>query len=83
MATHFPPAIRRRVERLVKSYQPEREIVVLLAVSIDKEIVVALGKRTPALTPEAAFLKHAGTPGCPPMQLVCVTPNEPELRPAV
>jgi hypothetical protein len=70
ITAHFPPLIHRRVERLVKSYRPERDIVVLLAVPVDREIMLALGKRTPILSPEAAFLKHTGTEGCPPMQPV-------------
>jgi hypothetical protein len=70
LAVHFPSVLRRRVQRLVKSYQPERELVVLLSVLFEGKIMLALGKRTPALTPEEAFLKHAGTPGMPSMQPV-------------
>lgn len=79
MAAHFPPVVRRRLLPLVKAYRPERELVVLLVVPIGREIMLALGKRTPALTPEEAFLKHAGTPGCPPMQIILHAPLE---RPA-
>jgi len=66
----FQQPIRRRLLPLVKSYQPERELVVLLAVPFEGQIMMALGKRTPALKPEKAFLKHCGTEGCPPMQTI-------------
>ena len=72
LVERFQQPIRRRVQRLVKSYQPERELVVLLAVPFEGQIMLALGKRTPALRPEEAFLKHAGTPGCPPMHTINV-----------
>jgi hypothetical protein len=65
-------AIHKRLQRLLKSYQPAREIVVVFAVPFDGRAMLALGKRTPALTPEEAFLALAGTPGMPPMQVVLV-----------
>jgi hypothetical protein len=79
MVAPFPPVVRRRVQRLVKSYKPTTQIVVLLAVPVDREIMLALGKCTPALTPEEAFLKHCGTDGCPLMEVVFHPPLE---RPA-
>jgi hypothetical protein len=72
----FQQQIRRRLLLLVKSYRPATQVVVLLAVPVDREIMLALGKRAPVFTPEAAFLKHAGTPGCPPMQIVFHAPLE-------
>jgi hypothetical protein len=79
MAAHFPPVVRRRVQRLVESYQPATQIVVLLAVPVDREIMCVLRTHTPILSPEQAFLKHVGTPGCPPLQIVFHAPLE---RPA-
>jgi hypothetical protein len=70
VVVRFPRAVRKRVRRLVRAYEPETEIVVLLSVPMGEQVMVALGKRTPALTPEEAFLKHAVTPACPPMQPV-------------
>src|SRR4051794_1673953 len=70
MVMLFPPAIRKRVQRLLRSYDPAREIIVLLSVLIGEQVMVALGKRTPALTPEECFLKLTGTPACPPIQVM-------------
>lgn len=72
----FPPIMRKRVQRLVRSYRPESELVVALAVPFGERHMMALGKRKPPLTPEECFLKHAGTPGCPPIQVVRVPVGE-------
>jgi hypothetical protein len=79
LVAHFETPIRRRLLPLVKSYAPDRQIVVALVVLLDPAtILIALGKRTPALSPEKAFLKHVGTPGCPTMQIVLHAPHGEE-----
>jgi hypothetical protein len=68
LAQHFPPAIRKRLQRLVKSYRPETEVVVMLVYPVEGTVLLALGKRKPLLPPEEALLKWAGRPGLPPME---------------
>lgn len=76
LAVLFPPAMRKRVRRLLRAYDPAREVVVALAVPVGERYMMALGKRTPSLPPEEAFLKRVGTPGCPPIQVVRVPVDE-------
>jgi hypothetical protein len=76
LALLFPPALRKRARRLLRAYDPAREVVVALAVPVGERHMMALGKRTPSLPPEEAFLKRVGTPGCPPIQVVRVPVDE-------
>jgi len=80
MAVLFPPAIRKWVQRLVRSYQPETEIMVALSVPIGEQVMVAVGKRTPTPTPEGCCLKLTGTTALPPIQVVPFPVSErPEI----
>lgn len=78
MLRRLPPDLRRRVLPLVQSYRPTTQVVAVLVVELDRTIALAVGTRTPPLPPEAAFLKHAGTPGCPPMQVIGIPVSEVE-----
>lgn len=71
----LPPIIRKRVKRLVQSYDPTKEIVLLFVATEGGQSYLAVGKRTPALPPEECLIKWAGTPELPKM-LVMYT-NDP------
>jgi hypothetical protein len=68
----LPSLVRRRAQRLVRDYDPTRELVLLLVLVEGEQKYLALGKRTPALPPEECLLRWAGRKECPPMRVLMV-----------
>jgi hypothetical protein len=67
-AWRLPSLVRRRVQRLTREYDPTKEIVLLLVLTEGDQQYLALGKRTPALSPEECLLKWIGREECRPMK---------------
>lgn len=73
----IPATTRRRLLRETRSYDPRREIVLVIPWA-DRAPTIA--RVVPPLDPEAAFLAHVGTAGFPPLRLIPVELPEGGVR---